>query len=105
MHGLVWIAKHPKATPEMLGYIPGWIHEDDSRPIKEQIDNNYRHGGGWYNFQGFTMAENGNLHYPGDPPTLLLFEAKLRDETIRFYQHSWVAIVQKDGSFEVARID
>jgi hypothetical protein len=29
----------------------------------------------------------------------------LRDEEIRFYDYSWLAIVQPDGSFEVARVD
>lgn len=102
---MTWVQKHPKATLDMMGYIPEWLSEDDLRSAKEQIDSNYRHGGGWNTFQGFKMAEDGNLEYPEDPPTLLLFEARLRQESIRFYQHAWVAIVQEDGSFEVARID
>ena len=90
---------------ELLGFLPHFFHESDPRPAKEQIDTAYRHGGGWHSFPGFEMLPNGDLKYPGDPPTKLLAEAKFRDETIRFYQHSWLAIMQKDGSWEVARID
>jgi hypothetical protein len=51
------------------------------------------------------MLENGNLSYPGDLETRLLFESNLRDETIRFYEGSWLAIIQPDGFFEIARLD
>jgi len=40
-----------------------------------------------------------------DLPVPLLAEARLRHETIRFYLFLWAAIVQADGSWEVARID
>jgi hypothetical protein len=30
---------------------------------------------------------------------------KLRDELILVYEGDWVAVLQKDGSFEVARMD
>lgn len=96
--------KHPQATEEMLGYIPSFLSENDPRPAHEQINENYRFGG-WQPFKGFRMLSNGNLQYPGDPQTRLIAETKLRDETIRFYEHSWVAIIQPDGSFEVARLD
>ena len=100
-----WIPKHPKATPEMMGYFPGFLSEDDPRPAREQIDSNYQHGGGWQPFHGFTMLPDGNLSYPGDPPVQLLWETKLRDETIRFYNHAWCSIIQPDGSFEISRVD
>jgi len=100
---ILWVAKHPQAHPDMLGLIPGFLSENDSRPAKAQFHTNYISG--WNSFQGFKMLEDGSLKYPGDPPTRLLFEAKFRNETIRFYNHSWVAIVQQDGSFEVARMD
>jgi hypothetical protein len=98
-----WIAKHPRAHPDMLGYVPLFILDEDPRPAADQIDDRYV--GGWRPFKGFAMAEDGSLLYPGDPPTLLLFEAKLRDEVIRFYQHAWLAIIQPDGSYEISRID
>ena len=96
--------KHPRATEDMLGFIPMFVSELNPLSAKEQLDQAYKHGGGWHKFEGFTMTEQG-LEYPGDPPIVLLAEAKLRDETIRIYQYSWVAIVQKDGTYEIARMD
>ena len=96
--------KHPQATQQMLGYLPSFLSVDDPRSAKEQFNDNYRHGGGWSPYHGHTMLSNG-LRHPGDPVMRLLAEAKLRDETIRFYEGEWVAIVQADGSYEIARMD
>lgn len=102
---MMWKMMHPKATFDMLGYLPQFLSEEDPRSAREQLNANYPFGG-WQPFKGkFTMMENGNLAYPGDPPTILLAETKFREETIRFYQHSWVAVVQPDGTFEVCRMD
>lgn len=101
---VVWVAKHPKATPDMLGYIPSFVSDDDPRSAKEQLDSNYQHGGGWRKFEGHVMQPD-SLKYPGDPPMPLLYEARLRNERIRFYLYSWVAIVQEDGTYEIARMD
>ena len=107
---MVWVSKHPQMTLEHLGFLPGMWSDDDPRPAKEQADANYQHGGGWRPFKGFTMLQNGNLLYPGDPMVHMLAETVLhsttdKPEVIRFYQHDWVAIVQRDGSFEVCRMD
>lgn len=101
---MIWTLKHPQATTAMLGYIPSFLNENDPRPAREQIDANYRHGGGWSPFKGHTMVE-GALEYPNDPPMVLLAETRLRDEIIRVYDASWVAVVQADGGYEVARLD
>jgi len=110
---MIWKMKHPQATPEMLGYIPSFLNDDDPRPAKEQLDTNYRQGGGWIPFPGFKMLPNGDLAYPGDPPMKLLAETVLhadggtiKPEVIRFYDCSWVAIIQvPDGSYEICRMD
>ena len=102
---MMWVFKHPRMTADALGFIPSFLDERNPRSAREQIDDNYRHGGGWRSFKGHTMLPNGNLSYPGDPITQLLAETKLRDEVIRFYEHSWVAIIQPDGSYDIARID
>ena len=102
---MYWEMKHPRMTPDMLGYLPTMLDENDPRPAKNQFNSNYQRGGGWTHFEGFKMLSNGNLSYPGDPETILLAETKLRDEVIRFYQHSWVAIIQPDGSYEICRMD
>lgn len=99
-----WIAKHPRATEGMLGFLTVIFDENDMRPAKDQIADRYKHGGGFWPIRGFEMHED-HLQYPDDPPFPLLFEAKLHDETIRFYLHSYVAIVQSDGSFVVCRMD
>ncbi len=100
---MIWTMKHPQANFDMLGFIPSFLDEEDLRPAREQIDEAYCSG--WRPFKGFRMLPNSDLAYPGDPPTRLLAKTKLRDETIRFYDCAWVAIVQPDGSFEVCRLD
>lgn len=106
---MIWIAKRPRMKPEMLGFIPSFLSDDDPRPAREQINERYQHGGGWRPFQGFIMIPDGLL-YKGDPMMRLLYETVLhstsdKPEVIRFYQHDWLAIVQRDGSYEIARLD
>jgi hypothetical protein len=102
---LTWTLKHPNATMDMLGYLPGFLSDEDPRSAKEQIHTSYQHGGGWTSFPGFELLENGNLQYPGDPETRLVAETKLRKEVVRLYEHAWVVILQEDGTWELARID
>lgn len=102
---IVWTNKHPEACLDWLGFIPQMLSDADPRPTAAQFNENYAHGGGWRPFKGFSLQADGSLTYPGDPPTRLLYEARLRDELIRVYEHAWVAIVQPDGSFEVSRMD
>ena len=101
---MIWVMVHPQATPAMLGYLPDMFSEDDPRPAREQADANYRHGGGWRAFRGFTMLLD-SLACPGDPPMRLIAETRLRDEVIRLYEADWVAIIQPDGSYEISRMD
>lgn len=95
---------HPRMTKEALGNIPYFFSEEDPRPAREQINEAYIFSG-WQPFEGFELVAEENLRYPGDPVMYPLAKARLRDETINFYQSAWVSIVQPDGSFEVARID
>jgi hypothetical protein len=112
---MLWIAKHPQFDPEMLGYLPYMFDDRDPRPAREQANENYSPMG-WSPMKGFTMLPNGDLAYPGDPPTKLLAETILhanyvnpldttKQEIIRFYEHAWVVIIQPDGSWEVSRMD
>jgi hypothetical protein len=103
-----WIAVHPGVTPEHLGFLPGMLDDGNPAPAREQLDRGYQHGGGWRPFQGHTLTlslKGPSLVYPGDPPMLALAMTRLRDETIVLFQHDWVAIIQKDRSFEVCRMD
>lgn len=97
-----WELKHPSMTREGLGMLPCFLWENDARSAREQFDTRYCSG--WEPFDGFTITKRG-LEYPGDPPLRLLAEAKFRDEVVRLYDSSWVAIIQPDGSFEVSRMD
>jgi len=101
---MIWTLLHEKMTPEHLGYLPSFLSESDPRPAAAQINERYVYGG-WSPFEGFKMTKDKGLSYPGDPTYKPLACTWLRDELILYYQHSWVAILQKDGSFEVARLD
>jgi len=90
---------------DVVGYIPTWLSTLDPDGAEKQIDKHYKHGGGFEHFEGFTMDNRFGLHYPNDPPLYPLAVARLRKELILFYPHSWVAVVQKDASFRIARID
>lgn len=106
-----WTAAHPRVTAEHLGLIPSFLNEADPRPAREQLHEAYAHGGGWCPFYGFKLVRPTAdpvqwwLAYPKDPPVRLLAYTSLREETICLFQFAWVAIVQKDGSFEIARMD
>lgn len=100
-----WKLLHPKASLEMLGFIPHFLSEANPQRAREQLHNAYAHGGGWLPLSGWSLLPDGRIQYPGDEPVLALAETKLRDETIRVYLHAWVAIIQPDGTFEVSRMD
>jgi hypothetical protein len=100
---MIWHALHPKA-PEFTGLIPSFLNEEDERSAAQQFGEMYKFGG-WRPFEGFTLGEDNSLTYPGDPPLKPMAWAKLRDEVIIVYRHAWVAVIQPDRSFEVARMD
>lgn len=99
----------PFTNPQYTGFLPQFLSELDPRGAVEQIDAHYQHGGGWHDFEGFALTGNSEqgyaLEYPEDPPMLELSRAQLRDETIVLFQYEWVAVIQSDGAFRVARID
>ncbi len=100
---MIWTLLHPQMTPDHLGFIPSFLSEDDPRSAKDQIASNYISG--WDPLPGFNMLSDGKLKYPGDPIMQPLAETKLRNEVIRYYEHSWLSITQPDGTYEVARLD
>jgi hypothetical protein len=112
----------PRATMDHAGFIPHFLSELDPRPAVEQINERYAHGGGWHDLtvgeRGFRLmgGNPGMLKYPGDPPMHPLWEGYLHrvgttgddawtGERIVIYEHAFVAIIQADGSFRVARLD
>ena len=97
---------HPRVTPEWLGFLPTFFSPRDPRPAREQIHTAYLHGGGWRPQKGFTYnPQTRTMKYPGDPAFKPLAIAKLREETLIFYEAEYLAIIQPDGSFEMARVN
>jgi hypothetical protein len=105
---MLWFTHNADA----LGILPTFLSDEDPRPAVEQLNANYAHGGGWHDFKGFTYhdgKEDGDcrarLEYPDDPPMREVGRTLLRDELIIVFEYSWVAVVQRDGSYRVARMD
>ena len=94
---------------ERAGLLPMMVSEISEADAVTQLNNGYAHGGGWNDFNGFTLekAPSGeySLAYPGDPAMLQVASAKLRDELIVLFAYDWVAVIQPDGSYRVARMD
>ena len=102
---MIWQVR-PGTHPDMIGEVPSFLSEDDDRPAAEQFDSNYAHGGGWRPMEKWSLNPDGCvIAYPGDPPLKPLAMTTLRDELILIYPHAWVVIVQKDGIFEISRMD
>lgn len=103
---MIWTKLSPQVD---LGFLPGFLREDDPRPAKEQFAERYAHGGGWSPFKGFEFR-NLRLIYPAsdDGPEevyRVIAHTSLRDEAIMLYEYAWVVILQKDGTWEVSRMD
>lgn len=96
---------HPRANSSHVGDIPLWLSEADPRRASEQLNGWYGHGGGWNPFRGFELREDNSIKYPGDPAHPPIAEMRLRDELILVYESAWVAVIQKDRSFEICRMD
>lgn len=87
------------------GYIPTFLDRNDPRPVKDQFNERYVFGG-WQPFKGFKFDPlHFTLKYPGDPLMLPIDSMKFRDETVILFQSAWVVILQKDNTWEVARMD
>lgn len=101
-----WALLHPTATIEHLGDIPSFLLLADLRNAADQFDERYAFGGGWQPMRQWQYNEKTkSIIYPGDPPLHPIAETTLRDELILLYPSAWVAIIQPDGAYEVARMD
>ena len=107
----------------VAGFLPEFLNDADERGAVEQIDAAYAHGGGWRDFDKFTLATNGRhsgmrpdakaqLIYPGDRPMRELSRAVLHkgqpnEEQIVLFECEWVAVYPTNdhGKYRVARID
>ena len=102
-----WIQIDPCFPAEGLGFLWDILQREDKRPIKEQLEDRYAHGGGYCPFKGFTLDRSTmSLHYPGDPAFKPAAMAIFGAEEVYFYpQGSWLLILQSDGEFAVTRCD
>lgn len=91
---------------DYAGLVSLFVDTRSDEPASAQIDRHYAHGGGWRPISAFTMRPNTYIiQYPGDPPLRPMGVAQHNSELIIVYPDSMFAIVQPDGSFEVARLD
>lgn len=100
---------------QVVGLLPAFLSPLDPRSAADQLADNYSHGGGWSPMAGFKLRDEDKpgkaqlLFQPedpdADPPMNELSRAKLRKETLIFFEGEWLAVVQEDGSFEVTRVD
>lgn len=100
-----WKLLHPRVTMAHLGLLPAFLSDISADGAAAQLHRHYSFGGGWSPVHGFTLREDNHLLYPGDPPLRPIAETRLRDETVCVYEHSFVAVIQPDRSFEVSRMD
>lgn len=101
---VIVIGIEPDMHPEDVGFIPTFLDLDDPRPAAEQFQERYVWGG-WRHQDGFTAASRFCLNYPGDPMMRPIAAIPFRDEMVMIYRHGYVAIWQKDGTFEACRMD
>jgi hypothetical protein len=96
------------STEDIVGRLPNFLDVDDLRPAREQFSRNHDE---WTPISGFTKSADHTLRYksnpgaPNDQPMKPFAKMYLRDELILVYLYGMVCIVQKDGSFEVDRMD
>jgi hypothetical protein len=94
---------------DLLGFLPEILRPEDPRPVKEQLEDRYAHGGGWRPFgkDQWELSEDYTLTYPGDPALKPIAGLSLPHsmEIVLLYPHQMAAIIQADRSFEVARLD
>lgn len=103
----VWVIIDSHFHPTGLGYLTDFLLESDPRPIRDQLNERYAHGGGYSPIEGITFnPSTGILTYPGDPPIHPSAMAQFNSETVIFYQTcELLTIIQSDGTWEVTRVN
>lgn len=92
------------------GLIPFFLSPFNPKPLWEQIHDQYRHGGGWRDFDGFTVSVNEDgqysIEYAGDPPMHEIGRITYGNELILLFDHSWLLWTDTEsGEEKVARVD
>lgn len=88
--------------------VPSWLRNaPEGEKAAKVFDRCYAYGG-WkplHNPKTRLDMETGAYKYPGDPIQKPLFKIEYNDEVIYGYRSEMWAIMQKDGSFEISRMD
>lgn len=90
-----------------LHNVPMWLADSLEGEKAVVVFNREYQFGGWQPLRskGMIVDKDGNFKYPGDPVQKPLFKIEYNDEVIYGYESEMWAIVQKDGSFEISRMD
>lgn len=104
---LQFTACSKRTTANDVGFIAYMLDENDSDSATQQLNNHYQHGGGWRPMKGFSLNNELELCYPGDPPLKPLAIAILHQtEEVIIYPYAWVMVRDHNtGKFEVCRMD
>ncbi len=89
----MWILNESKK--EQLGFLTVIFDPTEELPYVDQANQRYAHGGGWRDFEGFTIdPDSMSLVYPDDPPIKCIGTLLGKpDEIVAVYEHSWVAVI------------
>jgi hypothetical protein len=80
---------------DVVGMVEIFVHADDPRPVAEQLADRMKFSGGW---QPIDVAK--------DALGPVLAVAKLANgEVIEAYDERFIAVIEQDGSYAVARPD
>lgn len=97
-----------------FGLIPMMLNPASDEEMWKQIDRNYAHGGGWRDYDGFTVVkqDNGKYHlqHSGDPDLKEIGRIRFGSQMIVLFDYSWVLWMSLniDGDMvehKIARID
>lgn len=93
--------------PELWGMIPNFIDPASEEPLKDQLDRSYICG--FKHQEGFTLRElsDGTYHalYEGDPPQIEVDRWEVCGQLLVLFPYAYVAAIEADGSYAVARMD
>lgn len=101
-------------TLDHLGFLPMILQSSDPRPVAEQLEDRYSHGGGYRpskdNKWKLVNRDNFYLRYPGDPvfkPACKFIFPHTKEVAFFYPDGSFLLIVQAEGfgEYVITRVD
>jgi len=99
-----YLNNNVKDAMEHLGRIPLLFNPQSSDDAWLQLEENYPDGYQPQTGDAWTLTNDEYLIYKGMPPCPPSATAYLRHEKLLVYAGGWLAIVQPDGSYTLARV-